>query len=91
MIRTNGIICYSPLCLNLSLVSIRLKYVYSAISIIVDELSANTQIMQSTFSGQPLAAEIFPSSKICNWDHKRASVLSPSLKGQYDWSQNREK
>ena len=58
MIRTNGTICYSLLCFNLSLISIRLKYVYSAISVIVDELPVNTQIMQSTvtFSGQPLAA-----------------------------------
>jgi len=56
MIRTNGTICYSLLCFNLSLVSITLKYVYSAISVIVDELPVNTQIMLSTFSGQPLAA-----------------------------------
>jgi len=30
-------------------------------------------------------------NQIRNWDHKRTSVLSPSLQGPYNWSQNHGK
>jgi len=32
--------------------------------------------------------EILTLDKMWKWDHKRNSVLSPSLTGQYNWSQN---